>query len=271
MDLSASAVTIGRMEDCDDATRLEIKRRFKQLMPWRKGPFSLFGLLVDSEWRSDWKWSRVEPHIASLDGRIVLDVGCGNGYYCWRMVGAGAKMVIGIEPAALYLMQFEAIRHFAGRKWPVHIFPLGIDDIAGEYACFDTVFSMGVFYHRRSPFDHLIQLKNLLVPGGELVLETLVIEKMSGLNVLVPRKRYAKMRNVWFIPSCDTLSGWLARAGFEDVRVVNVTRTTIREQRRTEWMTFESLEDFLDSEDQNLTVEGYPAPLRAVIMARRPM
>ncbi|PMC22346.1 tRNA 5-methoxyuridine(34)/uridine 5-oxyacetic acid(34) synthase CmoB, partial [Klebsiella aerogenes] len=44
---------------------------------------------------------------------------------------------------------------------------------------------MGVLYHRRSPLDHLWQLKDQLAPGGELVLETLVIEGDEN-TVLVP-------------------------------------------------------------------------------------
>nr|WP_169730591.1 DUF1698 domain-containing protein [Carnimonas nigrificans] len=41
------------------------------------------------------------------------------------------------------------------------------------------------------------------------------------------------------------------------------------EQRSTEWMTFQSLKDFLDPEDQHKTIEGYPAPRRALLVATR--
>ena len=79
---------------------------------------------------------------------------------------------------------------------------------------FDTVFSMGVLYHRRSPFHHLAELKNCLKPDGELVLETLVIDGKRG-EVLVPERRYSKMHNVWFLPSCLTLESWLKRSGLK--------------------------------------------------------
>ncbi|MEW8068099.1 MAG: DUF1698 domain-containing protein, partial [Candidatus Thiodiazotropha endolucinida] len=45
--------------------------------------------------------------------------------------------------------------------------------------------------------------------------------------------------------------------------------TTIEEQRATEWMRFESLADYLDPADRSLTIEGYPAPRRAVFVARQ--
>jgi tRNA (mo5U34)-methyltransferase len=165
-------------------------------------------------------------------------------------------------------MQFQAITHYLPRL-PVHILPLGIDDLPQELHAFDTVFSMGVLYHRRSPLDHLLQLRDCLRSGGELVLETLVIHGEAG-HVMMPEDRYAKMRNVWFIPSPATLALWLRRCGFRQVRIVDVVPTTVEEQRRTEWMRFESLADFLDPHDPTRTLEGYPAPARAIVVAEAP-
>jgi tRNA (mo5U34)-methyltransferase len=104
---------------------------------------------------------------------------------------------------------------------------------------------------------------------GELVLETLVIEG-DDRQILMPKHRYAKMRNVWFIPSCDALALWLKRCNFENVRCVDINLTTTQEQRATDWMHFESLADFLDPGDPGKTIEGYPAPRRAVFVATKP-
>lgn len=235
-----------------------------QLKPWRKGPFQLHGLHIDTEWRSDWKWDRVLPHLAPLAHRTVLDVGCGSGYHLWRMRGEGAELVVGIDPSQLFYCQFEAIKHFNPDPH-VHLLPIGIDDMP-ELKAFDTVFSMGVLYHRRSPIDFLSQLKAQLRPGGQLVLETLVVEG-DVHTALVPTDRYAKMRNVWFIPSCDALTLWLQRVGFKDIQVVDLNVTSLEEQRKTAWMENESLIDFLDPNDHSKTIEGYPAPLRAVVIA----
>lgn len=240
----------------------------RNLMPWRKGPFSLYGIDIDTEWRSDWKWERVLPHLSDLTGRTILDVGCGSGYHLWRMIGAGAQLAVGIDPTQLFLCQFEAVRKLLGDDRRAHLLPLGIEQLPALNA-FDTVFSMGVLYHRRSPLEHLWQLKDQLVKEGELVLETLVIEGDENA-VLVPGDRYAQMRNVYFIPSALALKNWLEKCGFVDVRIADMSVTTTDEQRRTSWMVTESLADFLNPADNSKTVEGYPAPLRAVLIARKP-
>lgn len=261
----SDAVQIGTADDLSEAEQQQLEDRLRTLHPWRKGPYNLFGIHIDTEWRSDWKWNRLIDHISPLEGRLVLDVGCGNGYHCWRMFGAGAKMVVGVDPLMLNVLQFHAIRKLYGVA-PVYVLPMGLEDVPGGLKMFDTVFSMGVLYHRRSPIDHLLELKGCLKPGGELVLETLVIDGGLG-QVLMPEDRYAKMRNVWFLPSCDTLIAWLKRCGFGNIRLVDVTVTSTEEQRSTEWMTFNSLNNFLDPDNPALTCEGLPAPKRAIVIA----
>jgi tRNA (mo5U34)-methyltransferase len=263
--LDADAVQIGQSDNLPEADRMELEQRLKALHPWRKGPYNLFGIKIDTEWRSDWKWDRLKNHITPLNHRLVLDVGCGNGYHCWRMLGAGAKMVVGIDPLLLNVMQFQLVRKLYGEA-PVYVLPLGIEELPYGLKVFDTVFSMGVLYHRRSPIDHLMELRDCLKPGGELILETLVIDGGLG-EVLLPEDRYAKMRNVWFLPTCDTLVSWLKRCGFKNIRLIDVTPTSVEEQRSTEWMQFHSLKDFLSTENPQLTCEGLPAPKRAIIIA----
>ncbi len=260
--LDADAVQIGSV---DDGRAGEFMSQLQALHPWRKGPYDLFGIHIDTEWRSDWKWNRLKDHIASLEHRLVLDVGCGNGYHCWRMLGAGAKTVVGIDPMLLNVMQFQLVKKLYGVA-PIYVLPVGIEDLPYGMKAFDTVFSMGVLYHRRSPMDHLMELRDCLRPGGELVLETLVIDGGLG-QVLLPEDRYARMRNVWFLPSCDTLISWLKRCGFKNIRLVDVTVTRVEEQRTTAWMNFHSLKDFLDAEHPELTCEGLPAPKRAIVIA----
>ena len=239
-----------------------------ELKPWRKGPFEVGGVHVDAEWRSDLKWDRVKERIASLDGRRVLDVGCGNGYYALRMHEAGARVVIGIDPTVLYVMQFLAITS-ERRNLPVVVLPLRLHEIPAPSRAFDTTFSMGVLYHQRSPIDHLQQLRDTLRPGGQLVLETLFVPGEESY-ACTPADRYARMKNVWLLPTIAELSTWLRRSGFRDLDVVDRSVTSTTEQRSTEWMTFDSLADALDPADADRTVEGWPAPRRVVVTATAP-
>lgn len=266
LDLNGSAVTVDG--PASDAHRERLRSALLELHPWRKGPFSLFGVELDTEWRSDWKWDRVVPGLEDLAGRCVLDIGCGSGYHLWRMVGAGARCALGIDPTALFALQFAAVRHYLP-DLPAALLPVALEELPPDLTGFDTVFSMGILYHRRSPLRHLELIHSLLRPGGQSIVETLVVEGDED-RVLVPEGRYAKMRNVWFIPSPPLLARWLRRCGFVDVELLDVSATSLDEQRSTPWMTFDSLATFLDPDNPEQTVEGYPAPRRAVFSCRSP-
>lgn len=266
--LNTEAITLSSSTNFSPQESVALKQQLMQLHPWRKGPYHIFDHLIDTEWRSDTKWQRIAPHITNLNNRLVLDVGCGSGYHCWRMRGEQARLVVGIDPMLKFHFQFEIIKHYLSHE-PVFVLPMMCEDLPTNMQIFDTVFSMGVLYHRKSPFEHLEELKQALRQGGELVLETLVIEGDAN-SVLIPKDRYAQMRNVWFIPSVKAMENWLARAGFINIKTVDVTITTNEEQRTTEWMTFHSLTDFLDVNDNSKTIEGYPAPMRATFIANKP-
>lgn len=259
------SVNIGLAQDCSSDTLAMIDEQLKALIPWRKGPMKIHDIHIDTEWHSDWKWNRVAPHLAPLTNKHVLDVGCGNGYHCLRSHGAGASRVIGIDPSPRFIVQFYMMKHFLGDV-PVDVLPIGIEKLPQNLESFDTTFSMGVLYHRRSPMDHLRELKSTLKPGGQLVLETLLIDGKLG-DTLVPEGRYAMMNNVWFLPSAETLISWLRKCGFKNPRLVDLDQTSIKEQRSTPWMQFHSLSDFLDPKDHQKTIEGHPAPLRGVFLA----
>lgn len=235
------------------------------LSPWRKGPLTLDGIEIDTEWRSDWKWARVKNSIAALDGRNVLDVGSGNGYYALEMREAGAASVIGVDPTLLFAMQFLAINIFVDDP-AVFILPLRLEETPPANNAFDTTFSMGVLYHQRDPLAHLRQLGTTLRSGGQLVLETIYLPG-DDLRAATPEKRYARMRNVWSLPTVPQLVCWLQHTGYKDIEVVDQSMTTTAEQRSTEWMVFESLRESLDPDDLTKTVEGWPAPHRVVVTA----
>lgn len=255
-------VSIGHCSDLDLSGRAQLADALRGLSPWRKGPFRLFGLHIDAEWRSDLKWARIAPHM-DLEGARVLDVGCGNGYYGWRMLEAGAASVTGIDPSLLFALQHAAVAYYADDPRNL-VLPLSLEDLEPERA-FDVVFSMGVVYHRRDPAAHVHALARHAHRDTVVVLESLVVDG----GPIEPQGRYARMRNVHVVPDVATLAGWLAAAGFATVRLVDRSVTTVAEQRATPWMTYQSLADALDPGDPTRTVEGYPAPERAVMIASR--
>ncbi|HEY6727424.1 MAG TPA: tRNA 5-methoxyuridine(34)/uridine 5-oxyacetic acid(34) synthase CmoB [Polyangiaceae bacterium] len=260
-------VEIGGADELDAGDLGAITSACLALRPWRKGPFRLFGVDLDAEWRSDLKWSRVLRAVSSLEGHRVLDVGCGNGYYCLRALGAGAAAVLGVEPSPLFVLQFELLKRWLP-PLPAAVLPFAFEVLPDHPDGFDTVFSMGLLYHRKAPLEHLRRLAGCLSEGGQLVLETLVVEPRFG-PVLEPRGRYANMGNVWSIPSLAELSSWLERVGLKTVRITDVSVTSSEEQRATPWSSTHSLREALHPNDIQKTIEGYPAPRRAMVVARR--
>ncbi len=250
----------------DDQERL--KELLLGLSPWRKGPFDVAGVAIDAEWRSDLKWSRLRDSIAPLADRNILDVGCGNGYYALQMRKAGARTVIGVDPTLIYVMQFLAVNEFQCDSG-VFVLPVRLHELPLPARKFDTTFSMGVLYHQRAPVDHLRQLRQTLRPGGQLVLETIYLPGEEAFS-RTPEDRYARMRNVWMLPTIAELMTWMMRSGYTDIEILDKSMTTTNEQRSTEWMTFESLAEALDANDSTRTVEGWPAPHRVVIAATSP-
>lgn len=241
--------------------------QLKELIPWRKGPLTLGGVAIDTEWRSDWKWARIAPHVNLQDER-VLDVGAGNGCFGWAMLDAGAASVIGCDPTQLFIHQHQAISHFTGPA-PNLLLAATLEDLDPALDDFDTVCSFGVLYHRRDHLDHLHRLARRLKSDGRLVLETLILPGDDNGQLDSP-PRYANMRNVHALPTTARLLQWMEQAGYEDCRCVDITATTTEEQRQTEWMPFYSLREALDPTDPALTIEGLPAPLRAIVVARCP-
>lgn len=267
-DLRPSSYSLGDVITIDSNGEADLglfRNALRCLHPWRKGPFNLFGIQIDAEWRSDLKWNRVAQHI-DIVGKRVLDVGCGNGYFGWRMLEAGASEVIGIEPMPICAIQHSVVAQYLP-ELPNHVYPLRLEALKLA-APFDCAFSMGVIYHQEDAEKHLYQLHSHLRPGGVLVLESLVVdESYAPYLELAGNHRYARMRNVWKIPTLSTLTRWLIEAGFRESRVIDISKTTINEQRTTDWMRFQSLAEALDPENTNQTVEGYPAPRRAIMIA----
>lgn len=239
----------------------------KQLIPWRIGPYDLGPLQIDSEWRSQCKWQRLEPLLGSLQGARIADVGCSNGYFLFKLAAHAPEIAVGFDPIERCWLQFGLLQGLA-RLPNLAFVPAGISEVDTFPEFFDLVLCMGVIYHQRDPFSACKKLFSAVRPGGRVFLESLVIPE-SGSHFLVPNERYAKMRNAWIIPTPEALATLLTRAGFKAPAIHHFGPISIHEQRRTDWARYESLEDFLDPTDHTKTIEGYPAPHSALVIATK--
>jgi len=241
----------------------QIKKTAELMKPWRKGPFSINDLYIDAEWQSNIKYNLLEPHF-NLEGKVVGDIGCNNGYYLFRMLSQEPKKLVGFDPSAIYYSQFQFFNHFIQSDITYEL--LGVEHVEHYEHKFDTLFCLGVLYHRSDPVSTLKSLYKGLNKGGELILDTFMIDGEDEVS-LTPRERYSKIPNIYFIPTANALINWCHRAGFEKVEVLEMMNTGLDEQRKTEWIETQSLSDFLDPEDHSKTIEGYPAPKRIYIKA----
>lgn len=257
--------SIGNRADLSDEEYEIIVQTAKKLIPWRKGPFKIFDLEIDSEWQSNIKYNLIRPYF-NLKDKIVADIGCNNGYYMFRMLEDKPKRLIGFDPSPLTLHQFEFINHFV--KSDIVYEMLGVEHLEFYNHKFDFIFMLGVLYHRADPVGTLKSLARGLNSKCEILIDTFMIDGDDEI-CLTPNKRYSKIPNIYFIPTIPALKNWLERAGFENIEVLATTVTTSEEQRKTPWSFDESLEDFLDPNDSSKTVEGYPAPKRVYVKARK--
>jgi len=235
------------------------------LRPWRKGPFELFDTFIDTEWKSFIKYNLLRPHF-NLKDKIVGDIGCNNGYYLFKMLEDEPKKMVGFDPSALCKMQFDFINHYI--KSDIKFELLGVEHLPFYEHKFDVLFCLGVLYHRSDPVSTLKELYSSLNKGGELILDTFMIDGDEPY-ALTPAKTYSKIPNIYFIPTIKALQNWCERAKFSSFEVLEIKKTDIEEQRKTDWILGESLGDFLDPKNLDLTAEGYPAPKRVYVKVKR--
>ena len=239
--------------------RKKAKELLLEPVPWRKGPFEIGDVFIDAEWRSDLKWERFLELNIELSEKTILDVGSGNGYYGFRMLGQGADSVVCLEPNLSHLTQFIAINNFVQSE-QIRMIPERIEELTFTEECFDLIFSMGVLYHQREPEEHLKLLCSHLKEEGTIILETLIVAEEYG-EVLIPQGNYANMPNVRFLHTKMGLKKLAKLANLNVASISSSCKTTTEEQRTTSWMPFKSLSDGLNVET-DLTIEGLPRPER---------
>ncbi len=257
-----------------------------ELKPWRKGPFCFYYLspdiqatntilqkentqqeyfYIDSEWQSTKKMQLILQALHTinftLENKLVLDVGCNNGYYMFDLALRGVKHITGIDPIAIFFLQFyfiyklSSIQHCSFRL-------LGVQDVAQLHNKYDLILCLGVLYHRKEPLQTLKQLKSVLQPNGILILETLIIHDDMPI-CLCPYPTYAKMSNVFYIFSPSALKNCALHAGFKTCELLSFSYTDNTEQRTTDFINTQSLGDSLLATQ---TIEGYPPACRGIFV-----
>jgi tRNA (mo5U34)-methyltransferase len=266
-DYQGDVVTIGTKNDVSPAIREQVKTQLETFCPWRKGPFHIFGVEIDAEWKSNLKWNRIAPWLDTLENKTVCDLGCNNGYFMFKAAAQNPALVLGMDPTRKFKLAFQYLNQFV-KEPNLHMELLGFDDLTCFTEVFDTLFCMGIIYHHENPMAVLRNCHQSIKKGGQVVVETMGISSAEPV-CLFPQKRYANMPNVWFVPSQEATANMLIRAGFKDVQCVYNEFLDTGEQRKTRWADVESLGDFLTPENPRLTIEGYEAPSRIYFVARK--
>ncbi len=270
-DFSGDAPKIGTRDELSEAQFDSLHSGLKDLMPWRKGPFDLFDIDLDAEWRSNLKWNRVDDFLTksgiSLTNKRIADIGCNNGYYMFRMLRDNPELVVGFDPMLKFFFQFQYINRMI-KDSPLNFEIFGVEEIALYPKFFDVIFCMGILYHNQNPIGILKDMHSALAKDGTIIIETQGIPG-DDCVALFPNKRYAKVPGTYFVPTTPCLINWLQKAQFSNIEVFFEHKLEFKEQRKTEWMTWQSLEDFLDPEDPSKTIEGYPAPIRIYLKATK--
>ncbi|MBU0673104.1 MAG: tRNA 5-methoxyuridine(34)/uridine 5-oxyacetic acid(34) synthase CmoB [Proteobacteria bacterium] len=265
LDLTNDVVTIGRDDEITPDQKALLLETLRAYMPWRKGPFNVFGIEIDAEWRSERKWNRLLPVLPELTGKKIADVGCNNGYYMFRMAAQKPELILGFEPHLLYHYTFQTLNSLAGLS-NLETELLGVENLGLFEGYFDVIFLMGVLYHRISPIEVLKETWKALRPGGSLIVESQAIPGDDPV-ALFPTETYGKVPGTYFVPTGTCLANWLIRSGFDDVSIFCSHPMSNQEQRQTDWMSFESYDDFMAPNNPDQTIEGYPAPWRVFLKA----
>lgn len=267
IDCSGAVVRLGVDSEISVQNQEMIQTNLKAFMPWRKGPFSVFGIDIDAEWQSNQKWQRILPELPDMKDKVIADIGCNNGYYMFRMASHQPRFVLGFEPSIQHYYCFKTLNAIAGFD-NLDIDLLGVEHLNLFSSCFDIIFLMGIIYHRPSPIDTLKDTLLALKPGGTIIIESQAIPGDTPV-ALFPEKTYAKVPGTYFVPTGECLKNWLHKAGFINIKLFCSHPMQPSEQRKTDWMVFESYQDYLDPDDPTLTVEGYPAPYRVYLKANK--
>lgn len=264
--------SVGQQQTLSDAQRQRVHVLLQRFIPWRTGPWRILGVDVLSGWRSGEKWERMKvAYPRSSSGLKVADIGCGNGYFMFRLLEHAPALVVGFEPIARHYYAYHLVQNYV-RSSALHFEPLGFEDLDLYSKFFDVMVCMGVLYHQTDPVDVLRLSHRALAPGGKLLLATQGIPGADPV-ALMPRKFYNGKKGTWWLPTLSCLQNWILRAGFRDVEELYSEEIMAEDQRTTFWCPGGGWESELQNKAgtaaAHTTPEGYPQPMRFFVVARK--
>jgi SAM-dependent methyltransferase len=137
-------------------------------------------------------WPVIEPIVDMIikvmsglefSGTRVLDIGCRDGALAFEAERLGASAVVGIDvdlPAENIAFLSQALRSKA--RFERHsLYGLKPE----SFGLFDIIVLSGVLYHLRYPFRGLRLVRDLLVDGGTLLIETATFADANTLPLLL--------------------------------------------------------------------------------------
>ncbi len=111
------------------------------------------------------EWHELKKMLPDLEGKRVLDLGCGFGWHCRYAIEKGAKSVIGVDISEMMIN--EAKNKSSSEKIQYICKP--IEDINFPKNSFDVVISSLTLHYIQSFEDILDNIKSWLVTGGDFV------------------------------------------------------------------------------------------------------
>ncbi len=141
------------------------------------------------------------------------------------------------------------------KRWCYH--KIGWEEIPSLQNHYDLILCMGIFYHHKNFVRLLETIYHQLNKKGILILETITIKYGKYPLFLLPKKRYAGSKGIWFIPNQQGVLYILHRLNFRNVEF-HSERFHLDEMKGIFYLP--SLKEMLR---ENKTIEGYPKPYRS--------
>jgi tRNA (mo5U34)-methyltransferase len=219
-------------------TKKEIELKIKELGPWQYN-IDINGIQTTPTQSNYLKkrWESIEPYIPdSLNGKTVLDLGCGAGHFSIKMKQRGAD-VLGVD----WYKKTHDQAKFAAEVLDLNI-QYKLENIyeflIRNKKVFDYVLFLGVFYHLRYPLlaldkigeiakeklyfqtivtdsdssDVELEIPNNITNGNSKIFKNSTFPKMYFIE-----KKMTNAYNNWFVCNSNAVRAILRSSGFTNI------------------------------------------------------